>query len=159
MLDLERLEHNSREFARGLLRSRPQLRRFAREESRPGGGRFLLLSIPLESGRPERLVADTGEPERIVLRLGRWSAEFHAPAGGGRSSQLSLALDLFEELLDGQAAVWTKTRAGRYVGGGVLRQAGEEQRLLAALGADEQLELLSYDGSRDALHPGPQKPR
>jgi hypothetical protein len=152
MVDLERLEPKSREFAAQLLRSRPELRRHAREESLPGGERYLLLSIPLASGRPERLVADTGDRSRIVLRLGGWSAEFHAPAQGGRSSQLSAALDLLEEFLDGQVQVWIRTRAGRFMGSGVLRASGTEQRLALTLAPGERLEVLSFDGSRDALH-------
>jgi hypothetical protein len=155
MFDLERLEPKSRDFARELLRARPQLKRFARDEERPGGGRFLLLSIPLESGRAERLTIDTGDSERIVLRLGRWSAEFHAPQHGGRSSQAGAALDLLEEFLDGAATLWVKTRAGRYAGGGILREAREAQGLRGALAPGETLELLSFDGSRDGLHHGP----
>lgn len=155
MVDLERLEPKSRVFARELLRSRPELRRHARDESLPGGQRYLLLAVPLESGRPERLIADTGDRDRIVLRLGAWSAEFHAPAHAERSSELGQALDLLEELLEGAARVWIKTRDGRFAGCGVIREARGEQRLALALTPGERLEVISFDGSRDALYERP----
>ncbi len=149
MIDLETLDAKSRAFAQQLFRSAPHLRRFARNEPSPGGSHFLVLKIDPPSGRPEPLVVDTGDPDAITVSWGRFHRTFHAPAGAGRSSELSAALDLVEDILCEATLVFAITREGRYVESGSLQSEREEAQLLSRLPSNCVLEIWSFEGNHD----------
>ena len=150
MIDLETLDPKSRAFAHELFRAAPHLKRFARNEPSPGGGHYLVLCLDPPSGRRESLVVDTGDPDRVTVSWGRFHAEFDAPPGAGRSSELPAALDLVEDILAEAIAVYAVTRDGRYVESGTLTDERDEARLLSRLPAGAVCDVWSWEGNRDA---------
>lgn len=142
---LDDLDAVSAEFARTLLHGNPVLARYARREARPGGGSYLVLEVPSPSGEHGPLVVDTGDRERIAVRWARFSAEFDAPVGGGRSSELPDAVSLVEDLLAGTRQAWVGERDGRYRGCGVVVDADELEREVARLPRGTVVTLLEWD--------------
>jgi hypothetical protein len=152
-VDLDVLDPTSRAFAADFLRHHPRLSRHARTEPRPGGGAFLVLTIPAEESTSPPLVVDTGERDRVLVQWGRWSREFDAPAGGGRSSQLADALSLVEDLLSGAARTYVVFEDGRWRGAGVLYDEIDERRLLRDSPAGRRIEVRSWTGEHQVLEP------
>ena len=150
MVDLERLEPTSREFAHQLLRANPWLRRHARVEELPGSGAgFLVLNVPAPSEGKPALLVDTGEPGRILVSWGRFSQEFDAPPEAGRSSQLDGALDLVEDILADRVAVYVLEREGKWAESGTVYDEFGERTLCAKLTPGVRIRLWSWEGTRD----------
>lgn len=148
MVDLEALDEKSRRFAAELFRAAPDLKRHARDEPSPGGAHFLVLAIDPPSGRSQ-LVVDTGDPDTISISWGPFHREFHAPPDAGRSSELSEALNLVEDILSGACSVFAIRRGGRVVESGTVQGEREEARLLTRIDRDSELEIWSWEGEVD----------
>lgn len=149
MLDTEALDPESRAIAHELLRHHPHLAAHARIEPRPGRAEaYLILTVPAEVEGEPVLVVDSGEPERVLVQWGRWSQEFSAPRGAGRSTELADAISLVEDILTDAATVWTLTVDGRWRGAGVVYDEFDERRLLSGLRPGSRLELRTWSGAR-----------
>ena len=152
-MDLEGLDPTSRSFAAEFLRHNPRLARYARTEPRPGGGDFLILTIPADDGGSP-LVVDTGERGRVLVQWGRWSQEFDAPAGAGRSTELGDALSLVEDLLSGAARTYVAWEDDRWRGAGVLYDELDERRLLERQPRGRRIEIRSFTGESQTITVG-----
>jgi hypothetical protein len=150
-VDLEQLDAASRGFAAEFLRHHPGLARHARAEPRPEGGSFLLLTLPAAVPGGPVLTVDAGDRGRVRVQWGAFSQEFRAPESGGRSSELSAALSLVEDLLSGAATAYVLRREGRYRGCGVLYDAHDERRLRRSLPPGTTAELHRWDGPTRTL--------
>lgn len=142
---LDELDAVSTEFAHALLHGNPVLARYARREQRPGGGSYFVLEVPSPSGEHGPLVVDTGDRERIAVRWGRFSAEFDAPAEGGRFSELPGAVSLVEDLLEGQRRAYVCERDGRYRGSGTVVDSDELESEFARHAPGTVLTVLEWD--------------
>lgn len=142
---LDELDAVSAEFAHALLHGNPVLARYARREQRPGDGSYFVLEVPSPSGEHGPLVVDTGDRERIAVRWGRFSAEFDAPTGGGRFSELPEAVSLVEDLLEGDRLAYACERDGRYSGCGTAVDADELDRVIQRLPSGTQVTVLEWD--------------
>lgn len=149
MIVIEDLDPTSQAFARELLRGDRRLQRHARAEPRPGGGSFLVLSIPSESERGGHLVIDAGEGDRVRVEWGRFSMEFDTPPEGGRTSQLPDAISLVEDILADDVVLYIHERDGRYRGCGKLHSEVDEVRLIATLKPGDRVEVFSWLGEHD----------
>ncbi|QDU69339.1 hypothetical protein [Engelhardtia mirabilis] len=149
MFDIEALDPASRSLAHELLRHHPELKGHARIEQRPGRDEaYLILTIPAAVEGEPAMVVDSGDPERVLVQWGRWSQEFTAPRGGGRSSELAEAISLVEDLLADTVTIWTLEVDGRWRGAGVLYDEFDERRLLSGLKPGSRLELRTWSGGR-----------
>lgn len=153
-MDLDSLDPTSRAFAAEFLRQNPRLRRHARAEPRPGGGAFLVLTIPPDEAGEPPLIVDAGERGRVLVQWGRWSQEFDAPTDTGRSTELADALSLVEDLLAGSVRVYTEWEGERWRNAGVLYDEIDEQRLLRRLEPGRRVEVASWTGERSVLERG-----
>jgi hypothetical protein len=139
------LDGTSAALARELLRARPELARFSRSESAPGGGRYFVLEFPSPSGEHAPLVVDCGDRGRVAVRLGRVSIEFDAPPDGGRSSELPAAVALIEDFLEGSVRLHEATAQGRFAGCGVLTHARDLGALLRRLPRGSEVNVYTWD--------------
>ena len=110
------------------------------------------MRVPCPRGDGSALVVDTGGDGRIRVQWRRWSAEFEAPAGAGRSSGAPAAASLVEDLLAERIAVYTLTDGGRFAACGTLRDERDFGRVLRRLRPGGRLEVASWEGARDEVH-------
>lgn len=142
---IEQLDETSADLANALLHGNPVLARFARSESAPGGGRYFVLEVPCPSGEHGPLLVDTGDRDRVAVRWGRFSAEFDAPAGRGRASELPAAIDLIEDILAGSRRAYACERDGRFSGCGVVERESEMRRVLTSQPRGTEVTVLLWD--------------
>ncbi|QDU83630.1 hypothetical protein Pla163_07290 [Planctomycetes bacterium Pla163] len=142
---IDQLDETSADLAHALLHGNPVLARFARSEAAPGGGRYFVLEVPSPSGEHGPLLVDTGDRDRVAVRWGRFSAEFDAPPGSGRASELPAAIDLIEDVLAGTCRVFACERDGRFSGCGVVMRESELRRVLTTQPRGTEVTVLHWD--------------